>query len=93
MRDGSFKDVEGTVLREGLHYHKDEETKLFFLTHDKTGKYIASSNRLKEIKELIQEPEFFDDTITLRGLLDAKTRWMNRIYKEIYDKKLTKMKK
>lgn len=80
MKDGSKKVVTGTQLRPGFNYHKDEDSGLYFLDHEKTGRYIASAVKVKELKELLQEPEFFDEKLTIRKIHAAKVRWTKKLY-------------
>lgn len=76
MKDGSVSEVEGTRLTDEFHYHKSDG--LFWLTHTKSGMFVTSSKKLKSLKELINEPEFFDDRITIEALYKAYIRWADR---------------
>lgn len=81
MKDGTMKPVAGMQLRPGLNYHKDPDTGLYFLDSEKTGTYIATATKLKELKELIQEPEFFEEPLTVRNILEAVIRWTKKKFK------------
>lgn len=75
MKDGSVKEVEGTKLTDQFHYHKDEG--LYWLTHTPSGMLVTSAKRVKSLKELINEPEFFDD-LTVKSMFEAYKRWTQR---------------
>lgn len=76
MRDGSTKRVVAKKLTDQLFYHKEDG--LFWLSKAPSGVLITSSRTLKAIKELIQEPEFFDEPMTREGIAAAVSRWGNR---------------
>lgn len=75
MRDGSVELVEGTRLNDLFHYHSQDG--LYWLTHTPSGRFITSSKKVKSIRELINEPEFFEE-ITVTNLYRAYQRWINR---------------
>ena len=76
MNDGTIKEVEGTKLSNDFHYHKQDN--LFWLTHTRSGRLVTSAKKLKSLKELINEPEFFDEKLDVKRLHDAYVRWGNR---------------
>lgn len=76
MRDGTVEEVEGTKLSDSFHYHKQDN--IFWLTHTPSGRFVTSAKKLKSLKELINEPEFFDEKLTVTGLYEAYRRWGNR---------------
>lgn len=76
MKDGSVEEVEGTKLNDNFHYHKSEN--LYWLTHTPSGRLVTSAKKVKSLRELINEPEFFDDNLTVTAMHKAYVRWANR---------------
>ena len=76
MKDGSTKRVVAKPLTDELHYHKEDG--LYWLTKTSSGVLITSAKTIKALKELIQEPEFFDEPMTREGIIAAVNRWGNR---------------
>ena len=75
MKDGSTKRVVAKKLNDDFHYHKEDG--LYWMTKTSSGVLITSSKTIKALKELIQEPEFFDDTLTRERIAQALNRWAN----------------
>lgn len=75
MKDGSTKRVVAKPLTDELHYYKEDG--LYWLTKTSSGVLITSSKTIKALKELIQEPEFFDEPMTREGIATAVNRWAN----------------
>ena len=75
MKDGTVELVEGTRLTDLFHYHQQDG--LYWLTHTPSGMFVTSAKKVKSLRELIQEPEFFDD-ITVMGVHRAYVRWAQR---------------
>lgn len=76
MKDGTTRRVAGKPLNEHFHYHKEGDR--YWLTKSSSGVMITSSKTIKALKELVQEPEFFDDVLTREGIARAVNRWGNR---------------
>lgn len=76
MKDGSTKRVVAKQMVDGFHYHKEDGR--YWLTKTSSGVLITSATKLKSLKELVQEPEFFDETITRERIAEAVNRWGNR---------------
>ena len=76
MKDGTVREVEGTKLNDRFHYHKAENT--YWLTHTPSGQLVTSAKKVKLLRELVNEPEFFDDQLTISRLYEAYCRWGNR---------------
>ena len=77
MKDGSVQVVEGTRLTDQFHYHSQDG--LYWLTHTPSGRFLTSAKKVKSLRELINEPEFFEDRITIESLFKAYVRWGNRM--------------
>lgn len=75
LRNHTTEQVQGTRLRPCWFYHKRDNR--YWLTHEPTGLFLASAPTVKALRELINEPEFFQKDIT--KLADAVSRWNNRI--------------
>ena len=75
MKDGTIKRVAGKPMGEHFHYHK--EAGRYWLTKNSSGVLITSSKTIKALKELVQEPEFFDETLTRERIAQAVNRWGN----------------
>lgn len=75
LRNHTTEQVQGTRLREHWFYHKRDNR--YWLTHEPTGLFLASAPTVKALRELINEPEFFQEDIT--KLADAVSRWNNKI--------------
>lgn len=73
MRDGSRKRVLSKKLTDHLSYRKENDR--FWLTKTSSGVLITSSKTLKLLRELIQEPEFFDEPMSRERIADAVIRW------------------
>ena len=56
----------------------DETHDAYWLTHTPSGKFLTSAQTVKSLKELVNEPEFFDEKLTMKRLLQAYGRWINR---------------
>lgn len=93
MKDGSTKEIEGTLIVPDYAYDKRElsnevtytkkgekkETKTYtyILTHTPTGTLITSSDKVNSLKLLCAEPEFFDE-FNAGALIKAVTRFWNK---------------
>lgn len=75
-KDGTKTTVKGTTLREGRWFYYKRDNR-YWLTHEPTGLFLASAPTVKALRELINEPEFFQEDIT--KLVDAVNRWNNKI--------------
>lgn len=75
MKDGTTKRVVGKPLNEHFHYHKEDGR--YWLTKSSSGVMITSARTVKLLKELMQEPEFFDEVLTRERIAQAVNRWGN----------------
>ena len=75
MKDGSTKRVVAKKLNEDFHYHKEQG--IYWMTKTSSGVLITSSKTVKALKELMQEPEFFDIPLTRERIAQAVNRYMN----------------
>ena len=77
MKDGTVLSIAGTPINDRFHYHKSQDN-TYWLTHTETGKFVTSAKKVKSLKALVQEPEFFDEEISPRRLAEAVNRFFNR---------------
>ena len=76
MKDGTMKRVVAKKLGDRFHYHKQEGR--YWLTKSDSGVLITSARTIKLLKELLQEPEFFDEVLTRERAAAAVNRWANK---------------
>lgn len=80
MKDGTWRCWANAKVMPGrpkFHYHNADGR--FWLTHTQSGVLIATSDRLKKLKLLVQEPEFMEEKLKPRELAKAVNRWQNQI--------------
>lgn len=80
MKDGAWRCWANAKVMPGrpkFHYHNADAR--FWLTHTQSGVLIATSDRLKKLKLLVQEPEFLEEKLDPKKLAVAVNRWQNQI--------------
>lgn len=76
MKDGTGREVMAKDLNKDFFVY--EEDGAFWLTHTKTGGMVTSGRTQKSLRELLQEPEFFEEPLSSPNLAKAINRWGNR---------------
>lgn len=58
--NGNKQEVNGEIYGEWWGIHKNEDTKMYVLTHLESGRRVWSSTKKRTLQQLVQEPEFFE---------------------------------
>lgn len=81
MKDGTWRcwyKAKTMPGRPKFHYHHSEYA--YWLTHSQSGVLITSARRLKDLKVLLQEPEFLEEKLVPSKLKDAVVRWHRTLF-------------
>lgn len=75
MKDGMNTIISATPLSEKYAYHK--EGSYYILTHIPSGVLVTTAKKVKNLKALVQYPEFFKENASPVDILRAVNRWNN----------------